>query len=197
MAHELLNSTQNCGELKQLEPNANRPLPSRPPPKPWKPFQPTETTQHDRKKQNALSLEKTSSAIPTVPNKSEKSEDNRLTTYENLPPIMDPTLQFINAFSINNTVSLSPSSIISTNNPYVNLPPLNYSSNDFIHFLVQASPHASPNYLQLVVFENMLIKHYKPSLISHINLLLLACPNRNYTTFETMICSCIAHIWFR
>ena len=202
VAYKLLNSTQNCGELKQLQPNANRPLPSRPPPKPLEPFQPTETNQNKLKIMNAPSLEKTSSAIPTVPNRSGNSEDTRLTTYENLPLIMDPTSPFINACSINNTVSLSPPSIISTNQPYVNLSPFNYSSNtnfsysysntffpiplnfvfssseqiasDIIHFLVQASPHASPNNLQLVVFENMLIKHYKPSLISHINLLLLA-----------------------
>ena len=43
----------------------------------------------------------------------------------------------------------------------------------------------------------MLIKHYKQSLISHIDLLLRAFPNRNYTTFETIIRSCIAHIGFR
>ena len=138
---------------------------------------------------------------------------------------MDPTSPFINAVSINNTVSLSPTSIISTNQPYVNLPLFKYSSNTnysysynntffptplnfvfpsseqiasyIIHFLVQASPHTSPNYLLLVVFENMLIKHYKPSVISHINLLLLAFPNRNYTTLETIIRSCIAHIGFR
>ena len=134
---------------------------------------------------------------------------------------MDPTSPFINAFSINNTVSLSPPSIISIYQPYVKLPPFKYSSNtdysysnsntffpkplnlifpssdqiasDIIHFLVQASPHTSPNNVQLVVFENMLIKHYKPSLISHINLLLLAFPNSNYTTFETIIRSYIAH----
>ena len=87
MAYELLNSTQNCGELKQLEPNANRPLPSRPPPKPWEPFQSTETNQNKLKIMNAPSLEKTSSAIQTVSNRSENSEDTRLTTYENLAPI--------------------------------------------------------------------------------------------------------------
>ena len=157
--------------------------------------------------------------------RSEKSADTRLTTYKNLPPIMDPTSPFINAVFINNTVSLSPPSIISTYQPYVNLPPFKYSSNtnysysnsntffstplnfifpssdqiasDIIHFFVQASPHTSPNNLQLVVFKNMLIKHYKPSFISHINLLLIAFTNSNYTTFETVICSCIAHIRFR
>ena len=225
MAYKLLNSTQNCGELKQLEPNANRPLPSRLPPKPWEPFQPTETNQNKRKIMNTPSLEKTPSAIPTVPNRSENSEDTRLSTYENLPPIMDPNSPFINAFSINNTVSLSPPSTISINQPYVFLPPFNYSSNtnysysysntffptplnfvfilseqiasDIIYFLVQASPHTPPNNLQLVVFENMFIKHYKPSFIFHINLLLLAFLNCNYTTFETIIRSFIAHIGFR
>ena len=225
MAYELLTSTKNCGELTQLEPNANHPLPSRPPPKPWEPFQPTETNQNKRKRINVPSLEKTFSAIPTVPNHSDNSEHTRLTTYENLPSRSDPTSPFINALSINYTVSLSPPSIISTYQPYVNLPPFKYSSNtnysysyrntffptplnfifplsdqiasDIIHFVVKASPHTSPNNLQLVVFENMLIKHYKPSLISHINLLLLAFQNRNYTTFETIIRSCIAHIGFR
>ena len=170
-------------------------------------------------------MEKISPAIPTLPNRSENSADTRLTTYENLPPIMDPTSPFINAFSINNTVLLSRPSLISTYQPYVNLPPFKYSINtiysysnsntffhthlnfifpssdqiasDIIHFFVQASPHTSPYNLQFVVFENMFIKHYKPSLISHINLLLLAFPNRNYTTFETTIRSCIAHIGFR
>ena len=121
MAYELLNSTQNCGELKQLEPNANRPLPSRLPPKPWEPFQPTETNQNKRKRLNAPSLEKTSFAILTVPDKSEHSADTRLTTYENLAPIMDPTSPFINTSLINNTVTFFPPSIISTIQFYVNL----------------------------------------------------------------------------
>ena len=42
-------------------------------------------------------------------------------------------------------------------------------ASDIIHFLVQASPHTIPNKLQLVVLENMLIKRYKQSLISHID----------------------------
>ena len=149
---------------------------------------------------NAPSLEKTSSAIPTVFNRSENSEDTRLTRYENLPPIMDPNSKFINAYSINNTVLLLSPSIIITNQPYVNFPPFNYSSNtnyfysysntffptplnfvffsseqianDIIHFFILSSPYTLPNNLQWVVFENMLIKHYIPSLIFHINLLL-------------------------
>ena len=137
---------------------------------------------------------------------------------------MDPTSPFINAIPFNNTVSLSPP-IISTNQPYVNLPTVKVSTitncsysysntllptpsnfvfpsseqiaSDIIHFLVQASPQTSLNNLQLFVLENMLNKHYKQSLISHIDLLLFAFPNRNYTTFESIIRSCITHFDFR
>ena len=119
-------------------------------------------------------------------------------------------------------VSPSPHSLISGESPYVNIPSMislnsttylySYSdtllptpsnfvfpsseqiASDIIYFLVQASPHKSSNNLQLVVLENMLNNHYKQSFISDIDLLLLAFPNRNYTTFETIIRSCIAHI---
>ena len=138
---------------------------------------------------------------------------------------MDPTLPFINPSFINITVSLSPSSIICSNQTYLNVSPVKYSSrtgysysysntllstpsnfvfhsseqiaSDIIHFLVQALPHNSPNTVDLVEFENMLIKYYKQSPISHIDLLLLVFQNRNYTTFETIIRSCIAHIGYR
>ena len=129
MASELLKSTKNCRELIQLEPNANRPLPSRPPSKPWKPFQQTETNQNKRKRINSPSLDKPSFAIPTAPDKSENSADARLTTYTNLPPIIDPNTPFIHAFSINNIVSLYSPSIITTNQPYVNFSSFKYSSN--------------------------------------------------------------------
>ena len=66
-------------------------------------------------------------------------------------------------------------------------------ASDIIQFLIQASKNKSSNNLQLVVLENMLNKHYKQSFISDIDLLLLAFPNRKYTTFETIISSCIAH----
>ena len=56
-----------------------------------------------------------------------------------------------------------------------------------------AHSYTTPNNLQLVVLENIINKHYKQSLISNIELLLLAIPNRNYQTFETIICSCIAY----
>ena len=70
-------------------------------------------------------------------------------------------------------------------------------ASDIIYFFVQASPHTSPNKLQLFVFENMFNEHYKQSIFSHIDLLLLAFPNRNYTTFESIICSCITTFEFR
>ena len=69
-------------------------------------------------------------------------------------------------------------------------------ASDIIHLFVQASPHTSPNRLQLFVLENVLNKHYKQSIISQIDLLLLAFPNRNYTTFESIIRSCITTFGF-
>ena len=212
------------GKLKPLGPNANRLLPSRLPPEPWEPFQPTEAKRNKRERVNAPSIENTSTALPILPKTSENSANLRLTTYENLPPIMDPTSPFINAIPFNYTVSLS-LPIISTNQHYLNLPPVKFSSitnysysfsitllptpsnfvfpsseqieSDIIHFLFQASPQTSPNKLQLFVLENMLNKHYKQSLISQIDLLLLTFPNRNFTTFESIIRSCIIHFDFR
>ena len=95
------------GELKPLEPNSNRPLPSRPPPERWENVQTTEAKRNKRKRMNEPSIKETSSAIPIVLEKNENSADFQLTTYENLPRIMDPTSPFINAYPINNTVSLS------------------------------------------------------------------------------------------
>ena len=136
---------------------------------------------------------------------------------------MDPCSPLINAYPINNTVSLSIPSLISINQLYVNIPIVILSNctnyyyfyndtflpsfvhfvfpssdqiaSDIIHFNVQASPHTSPNNLQLVVLENMLNKHFKQILISHIDLLLLAFPNRDDTSFESIIRSCIVHFW--
>ena len=212
------------GKLKPLEPNANRLLLIRLPPEPWELIQPTEAKQNKRERVNAPSIENTSTALPTLPKTSENSADLRLTTYESLLPIMDPTSPFINAFPFNNTGSLSPP-INSTNQPYVNLPPVQFSSitnyfysndntllptpsnfvffsseqiaSDIIHFLVQASSQTSPNNLELFVLENMLNKHYKQSLISHIDLVLLTYPNRNNSTFESIIRSCIRHFDLR
>ena len=136
---------------------------------------------------------------------------------------MVPTSPFLNAFPINDTVvSPSPHSLISVESLYVNMPPMislssttySYSykdtllptlsnfvflsseqiASDLIHFLLQGSPHISPNNLQSIVLENVINKHYKQSLISDIDLLLIAFPNRNYTTFETIIRCCIAHL---
>ena len=134
------------GKLKPLEPNANRLLPSRPPPEPWEPFQPTEAERNRRERVNAPSIENTSTALPTLPKMSKNSADLRLTTYENLPPIMDFTSPIINAYPFNNTVSLSPL-IISTNQPYVNLPPVKFSSitNYFYSYSNTSLPTTSNN----------------------------------------------------
>ena len=77
---------------------------------------------------NAPTIKNTYTATATVPKTSENSAVLRISPYENLPFIMDPTLPFINACSINNTVSLSPSSSIYTNQTYLNVPPVKYSS---------------------------------------------------------------------
>ena len=125
MAYALLNGTRNSAERKPLEPNANRPLPSRPPPEPWVPFQPTKPKRYKCERINPKSIEKTSSAKPTASINSENSADFRPSTYENLPSIMDLTSPFINAFPINDTiVSPSPHSLISGESPYVNIPPM-------------------------------------------------------------------------
>ena len=118
MAYALLNGTRNSGELEPLEPNANRPSPSRPPPGPWVPFQPTKFRRNKCERINPPSIEKTSSAKPTAPRNRENSADLRFSTYGNLTSIMDPTSPFINAFPINNTVvSPSPLSLISGSRP--------------------------------------------------------------------------------
>ena len=212
------------GELKPLEPNSNRPMPIRPAPERWENVQTNKAKRNKRTKMNAPSITEASSAILPVPEKNKNSADFQLTTYENLQPIMDPTSPFINAYPINNTVlHLTPLSSI--NQPYVNLPlviysnSINYSycfsdtflpspvhfvfpssdqiASDIIHFFVQASPHTSPNNLQLVVFENMLNKNFKQTLISHTDSLLLAFSNHDYTTFESIIRRCIAHFGLR
>ena len=74
-------------------------------------------------------LEKTFFSIQTLSDKSLNTAVNRRTTYENLPPIMDPTSPLINAYTITITVSLSPRFIISTKQPYVNFSNFKYSSN--------------------------------------------------------------------
>ena len=162
-----------------MEPNSNRPLPSRPLLERWVNVQTTEAKRNKRKKMNAPSIKETSSAIQTVFEKNINSGDFQLTTYENLPPIMDPTSPCKNAYPFNNTVSLFTTSLSSMNQHYVNLALVIYSSisnysysycdtflpspvdfvipssdqiaSDIIHFFVQASPHTSPNNLQLVV----------------------------------------------
>ena len=124
---------------------------------------------------------------------------------------MDPTSPFINAYPINQTVSLT-TPLSSINQPYIYLslviypnsiyysysysdtflfllvhfvfPSSDQIASDIIHFFVQATPHTLQNNSQLVVLENMLNKHFKQTLISHIDSLLLAFPNCDYTTFE-------------
>ena len=153
----------------------------------------------------------------------EHSSDFLLTTNKTLQLIMDSTSLFINAYLINNTASLSTPSFSSTKQPYINLPTFiyiyssstNYSysysntflpshvhfvlvlsdqiANDIIHIFVQASLPTSTNNLKLVVLENMLNKHFKQSLISQIKSMLLAFLTCDYTTYESIIRSCIVH----
>ena len=125
MAYALLNATRYSNELEPLEPNANRPLPSRPPPEPWVPFKPTKPKRIKCDRINPLLMKKTVSAILTVPRNSENSADLRSSTYENLPSIINPTSLFINAFPINDTVILPfPHSLISIESHYVNISPM-------------------------------------------------------------------------
>ena len=212
------------GEQKAFNPKANRPLPSRPLPKRLEPFQPTEVKQNKRERMNTPSSENTSIAMPTVPKICEDIQNHELSTYENVPSIQNATLPYIDEDMHNYTISLTLPSNISTKKSYVNIPPILNSSSidysyfysktlltahsnfefpsseqiatDILYFLIEASPHTSSNRIQFCVLENMLNKHYKQFIISHIDELLLAIPLCNYKTFELIICSCIAHIGF-
>ena len=199
--------------------NANRSLPCRPPPEPWEPFQTIEPKRNKfgrpnapRKKngqfksQCSPSIEKTLTATPTVLTTSEINPNFSMTVhsslYDNLPPYDN----------------LLP---VTTVTPYVNVPPViisssscTYSGNDtlvptpstfvfsssdqiacnIISFLIQASPQSSSNSLQLIVLEYMLQKHYKPSIVSHIYLMLFVNPNRNYIRINRSELSCISLI---
>ena len=212
------------GEQKAFDPNTNRPLPSRPLPERWEPFQPTEVKLNNRERMNTPSAENTSTALPTIPKTSEDIQNHELLTYENVPSIQNATLPYIDEDLHNYTISLTLPSNISIKQSYVNIPPIINSSSihysyfysktlvtahsdfefpsseqiatEILHFLIEASPHTSSNRIQFFVLENMFNKHYKQSLISHIDELLLAIPLRNYNTFEFIIRSCIAHIGF-
>ena len=212
------------GEQKAFDPNANRPLPSRPLPERWEPFQPTEIKLNNRERMNTPFAENTSTALPTVPTNCEDIQNYDLSTYENVISIQNATLPYIDEDLHNYTNSLTPPSNISTKQSYVNIPPIIDSSSidcsyfysktlltahsnfefpsseqiatDILHFLIEASPHTSANRVQFCVLENMLNKHYKQFIISHIDELLLAIPLRNYKTFELIVRSGIAHIGF-
>ena len=156
--------------------------------------------------------------VPTAPTTttSENSASFKMTfrvsTYENLPHFMDANSPFINA-----------TSVISSESHNVNVPTVIYSSSnngcsysisdtlvptlstfifpsseqivcDIISFVIQAPPLSTCTSLQLFVLENMLHKHFKPSLVSHIDSMLYANPNRNYISFDSIVCSCITQL---
>ena len=56
----------NSKEQKEFDPNANRPLPSRPLPERWERFQSTEVKQNKREQINTLSAKNTSTSLPTT-----------------------------------------------------------------------------------------------------------------------------------
>ena len=175
------------------------------------------------KSQCSPSMEKTLTAMPTIPTASEHNAILSMTfhssSYENLR-------SFENLSSVINTNSsfITPSTVVTTISPHANVHPVIFSSCNTVYFvsntysssntlvptiltiafftseqiacyiisfLIQSSPQSSSNTLPLIVLENMLHKHYKPSLVSHIESLLLATPNRTYITFETIVRSCI------
>ena len=170
-------------------------------------------------------MEKTLTAMPTIPTTSEHiailSMTFHFSLYENLP-------SYENLSSVMNTnSSIITPAVVTIISPYANVPPVisssfstNYSvsntyssSNtlvltpltfafpsseqiacDIITSLVQSSPQSSSNTLSLLVLENMLDKHYKPTLVSHIESMLLATPNRTYITFKTIVRNCISFL---
>ena len=74
----------HSGKQKAFDPNANRPLPSRPLPLRWEHFQPTEMKLNNRKRIITPSAENTSTALPTIPNICEDIQNHELSTYENV-----------------------------------------------------------------------------------------------------------------
>ena len=106
-----------------------------------------------------------------------------LSPYLNIPPVIisSSSCTYSNSDILNPTLST-----------FV-FPSFDQIASDIISFLIQASPQSS-NSLQLIVFDSMLHKQYKPSLVSHIDLMLSVNPNRNYITIESVVRSCISFI---
>ena len=123
------------GEQKAFDPNAKRPLPSRPLPERWEPFQPTEVKLNNRERMNTPSAENTSTALPTILKTCKDMQNHELSTYENVPSIQNVTLPYIDQDLNNYTISLTLPSNISTKQSYVNIPPIiNSSSIDYSDF---------------------------------------------------------------
>ena len=200
--------------------NANRSLLCRPPPEPWEPFQPSEPKRNKRGRPNAprqengrfkgkcsSSTEKTLTAMPTVPTTSEinptfqmtfhSSPYDNLPPYENVLPVTTTASPYLNVppviISSSSCTYSNSDTLIPTPSTFV-FPSSDQIASDIISFLIQASPQSSSNSLQLIVLENMLHKHYKPSLVSHIDLVCSINPNRNYITFESIVRSCISFL---
>ena len=138
--------------------------------------------------------------MPTVPTTSEinptfqmtfhSSPYDNLPPYENVLPVTTTNLPYLNV----PPVIISSSCCTNSNSDTLIPTPSDQIVSDIISFLIQASPHSLSNSLQLIVFENMLKKHYKPSLVSHIDLMLSVNPNRYYITFESIVRSCISFL---
>ena len=107
-------------ELKPLEPNSNRPLPSRPPLERCKNVQTSVWTECTVDNGNIIC------DTNSYWKQNENSSDFLLRTNQTLQLIMDSTSLFINAYLINNTASLSTPSFSSTKQPYINLPTFIY-----------------------------------------------------------------------
>ena len=123
------------GEQKAFDPNANRPLPSRPLPERWEPFQPTEVKLNNRERMNTPSAENTSTALPTIPNICEDIQNHELSTFENVPSIQNATLPYIDEDLHIYIISLTLPLNISTKQSYVNIPPVIESSSiDYSYF---------------------------------------------------------------
>ena len=165
---------------------------------------------------SSLSTEKTS----TVPTTSEQDTSLKMkirvpsyanlppvfssdTTYENLPTVIasssSTTSYSVNASNNSSSYTysdtLTPSTLIQSNSSFFEFPSSENLASDLVAFLVQISPQPqSASKLHLLGLENMLRKHFYPSLVSHINSLYRTYPNRNYITFEFIIRNCLSYL---
>ena len=123
-------------------------------------------TVHSPRYENLPSYKNLSSVMST--NSSSITPSAFVTTilpYANVPPVISPSCSII--YSVSNTYSSS-NTLVHTPLTFA-FPSSEQIACDIITFLVKSSPQYSSNTFPLIVLNNMLHKHYKPSLMSTSN----------------------------